>query len=384
MPVLWRYLIIHFLKIAVVCVLAFIAILLTMRLDEIAHFAALGAPLSYILFFTLSQIPYILPIAIPLSCLIASLLLVQRLSGSRELTALRACGFSIADIFAPILLTAAFLSAANFWLTSELATQSHLESNRLKSELRSINPLLLLNNKHLMRLKGFYFEALGPSHVGESAAGVILAFPNKHQQRLNLMIAQNLKASPTLFFGEGVTLLTGAESRQEEDFDNLLVENMRESETHVRDFSDILQRKVWTVNNDYLRLPLLRARIQEQRQLLSDAKSKGMNQEELKILRAHINQSLSEMTKRLSIAIAVFSFTLMGTAFGINISRKRQYKTVALAIGLTTLYLVSFFVAKGIDHNRTLASILYLAPHALIIIASMIVLRRVTKGIESC
>ena len=42
MPVLWRYLIAYFLRIAIVCVLAFIAILLTMRLDEIAHFAALG------------------------------------------------------------------------------------------------------------------------------------------------------------------------------------------------------------------------------------------------------------------------------------------------------------------------------------------------------
>src|SRR5688500_9040606 len=113
-PLLWRYSLGHFLKIALACVCAFIAILLTMRLDEIAHFAALGAPFPYIILYTLYQIPYILPIAIPLSCLIASLIFIQRLSNTHELTALRASGFALRDLLAPILLTAAFLSLCNF------------------------------------------------------------------------------------------------------------------------------------------------------------------------------------------------------------------------------------------------------------------------------
>jgi lipopolysaccharide export system permease protein len=383
MPVLWRYLISYFLRIALVCVMAFIAILLTMRLDEIAHFAALGAPLSYLLFFTLNQIPYILPIALPLSCLIASLLLIQRLSNTHELTALRASGFALFDILAPILLTAAFLAIGNLWVTSELATQSHLQTNLLKTELRSINPLLLLHNKHLMRLKGFYFETLGASHVGESASDVVLSIPNKHQQRLNLMIAQQLKAEPSIFIGQGVTLITGAASEQEEDFDHLIIENMGKSVTHVQDFSDLLQKKVWTINNDYLQMPLLLARIQEQRLLLKEAKLKGEGKMQLKALKVQLNCCLSEIVKRFSIAIAVFSFTLMGTAFGINISRKRHYYTLYLAIALTILYLIAFFVAKGVEQNLWLATPLYLVPHFFIIFASMIVLRRVTKGIES-
>ena len=38
------------------------------------------------------QIPYILPIAIPVSCLITAMLLFQRLSKTHELTAFRTCG----------------------------------------------------------------------------------------------------------------------------------------------------------------------------------------------------------------------------------------------------------------------------------------------------
>jgi lipopolysaccharide export system permease protein len=382
MPILWRYLVSYFLKIEIACVLAFIAILLTMQLDDIAHFAALGAPIVYILLFTFHQIPYILPIALPLSCLIASLLLVQRLSSTHELTALRASGFALRDILAPIWLTAAFLTVVNFWITSEIATQSHLQNNLLKSELRSINPLLLLHNKHLMRLKGFYFEALGASRVGESSSDVILALPNRYHQRLHLMIARHLKASPTVFTGEKVTLVTGIASEQEDDFDPLLVENIQNSITHVNDFSDILQKKVWTIHNDYLQMSLLLARIQDQRQLLQEAKKKQESKEQIKSLKTQLNRSLSEIMKRFSIAVAVFSFTLMGTTFGIHIGRRRHYSSLYFAITLTTLYLVAFFVAKGIGHQRWLAAILYLVPHLFIICASLIVLRRVAKGIE--
>lgn len=382
MPVLWCYLTSFFLRIAATCILAFISILLTMQLDDIAHFAALGAPLHYIILFTLHQIPYILPIALPLSCLIASLLLIQRLSSTHELTALRAGGFALLDIFAPIWLTAAFLAMGNFWITSEIATQSHLQSNLLKSELRSINPLLLLHNKHLMNLKGFYFETLGASRVGESASEVILALPNQHHERLHLMIAQNLKAASRLFNGEDVTLITGVASEQEEDFDQLLVENMKKSSTNISDFSDILQKKVWTVHNDYLQMPLLLARIQEQKELLQDAQIKGESKDQLKPLKTQLNRSLSEITRRFSIAIAVFSFTLMGTAFGINISRRRNYRSIYSVIALTNLYLIAFFVAKGLDHQFWLASALYLIPHLLIICASLFVLRCAARGVE--
>ncbi|WP_079989405.1 LptF/LptG family permease [Candidatus Protochlamydia phocaeensis] len=382
MPILWRYSIGHFLKIVAACVLSFIAILLTMRLDEIAHFAALGAPLAYILLFTLYQIPYILPIALPLSCLIAALLFIQRLSNTHELTALRASGFAIRDIIAPILLTSAFLAVFNFWVVSELATRSHLQANLLKSELRSINPLLLLHNKHLMRLKGLYFEALGASRVGESASDVVLAIPNKHHQRINLLIAQNLKASPTLFIGQGVTLLTGSAGEAAEGFDNLLVENMAESITHVQDFSQLLQKKVWTINNDYLQLPLLLVRIKEQTRALEQAKKEKADAPQLKQAKAQLNRSLAEIIKRSSIAIAVFSFTLMGACFGINISRRRHYRSLYMPIGLTTFYLIAFFVAKGVDQNLSLSSSLYLVPHLIIIAASIFVLNRVSKGIE--
>lgn len=382
MPVIWRYLIAHYLKITLASILAFVAILLTMQLDDIVHFAALGAPIPYIFFFTLHQIPYILPIALPLSCLIGSLILIQRLSTTHELTALRASGFALHDILAPIWITAAFLTIINFWITSELATHSHLKNNLFKNELRAVNPLLLLNNKHLMRIRGFYFEALGPSHVGESSSDVVLALPNQHHGRLHLMIANHLKISPSEFIGEKVSLITAMANETDDDFDPLLIENIGINVMQVSDFSDILQRKVLTINNDYLQMSLLLARIKEINQQLKKAKLNQENVEKIRGLKTELNRSVSEIIKRLSIALAAFSFTLMGTNFAIHIGRKKHYTTLYLTILLTTGYLIAFFLAKRMDHHPWTAASLYLGPHLLIIFCSLIALKRVTKGIE--
>ena len=116
--------------------------------------------------------------------------------------------------------------------------------------------------------------------------------------------------------------------------------------------------------------------------LVIDTKEKP-NKETLKTLKIALNQSLSELTKRFSIAIAVLSFTLMGTTFGMHIGRKRNHVLLYTAITLTTLYLVAFFVAKGVDHQFWLATSLYLTPHLIIILASLFVLRRIARGIES-
>lgn len=382
MPIMWRYLLSQYLRVLLLCSTAFITVLLTMRLDEVAHFATLGASALHILWFTLSQVPYVLPIAIPVSSLVSSTLLIQRLSNAHELTALRACGMGFRDILAPILIAAALLACLNFYIVSELATDSHLSTNLVKSELRSLNPLLLAHNKHLMRLKGFYFDTLGASQMGESASDTILAMPNKHNNRLNLLVAKNLQATPTTFTGEGVTLITGLASDSDQHFDHLMIENIGHATTSVEDFSQLIQKKVWTLNNDHLQLPLLLVRLETENQLLEEAQAADMPTSELKRITRNIHRSYTEIFRRLSIAIAAFTFTLMGAAFGISISRYHTSHGLAFVIGLAALYLISYFTAKGMDHHLIASSTLYLIPHLLIVGCALWALRRAAKGIE--
>lgn len=382
MPLLWISLIVDFFKIVLMGTGAFVAILLTMRLEEIAHFATLGASPQAVVMFVCNQIPYILPIAIPLSSLIAAFILSQRLSNTHTLTALRASGISCVNILTPFWLLAALLSCVNFWVVSELATSSHLQNNLMKSELRAINPLLLLHNKHLMRLKGYHFEALGASRMGESSADVVLALPGQKYERIYLMLAQKLKVTPEHFTGDGMTLITGMEG-EEENFDNVLIENMQHTQTNVSDLSELLQKKITSIQNDQLKLSLLYARIQEEHTQLEQAKALKEPKKRIKELSDQLNGSLSEIAKRCSVALSVFSCTFLGSISGINISRRRPYRPLLLCIGLTTLYLVSFFVAKNLDHRLILSTSLFFVPHVLIIALTCLRLLRIERGIET-
>lgn len=381
MPILWRYLLLHYLKVLFFCTFAFIALLLTLRLEEIAHFATLGPQGIYILYFTFYQIPYILPIALPISALISSIILVKYLCKNHEMTALRAAGLSLHSILTPLLVAAGFLAIANFYVVSELATNSHLSTSLIKNELRSINPLLLLNNKHLMRLRGIYFDTLGPSQLGESASNSIIAMPNKQTKRIQLLIAKNLQASPVDLDGQALTILSIL-SENNHEHDKILVENMDKSTTATKDFAQMIQRKVWTLNNDHLQFSLLLCRLHECTELSKNAIASGKSVSEIKQIQRNGNRIYSEMMRRISIALAVFTFTLLGAASGLSIGRNQSTRRVLLVTALSALYVAAYFSGKGVDHLLVASALFYTLPHILMIMVSLWMMRKAVKGVE--
>ena len=379
--IIWRFLIVQYLKVVGLCIVAFIAILLTTRLGEIAHFASLDPSEGAIFIFILYQIPYMLPIAFPVSCLISSILLVQRLSRTHELTALRACGMSLHEVLMPILTVSAFMCVGSFYVVSEMATHSHLLSSLIKMEVRSINPLLLLHNKHLLRVKGAYFDTLGPSQLGESASDVVIAMPNRSTGRLNLLIAKQLRALSETFVGQNITLISPISSDTSNAFDTCILENTREAVTSARNFSQLIQRKAWEIHNDYLRMSLLLAQLNTYKAALIAAKDNGLPLSEQKTLMRNINRNYSEIIRRFSVALAPFTFTFMGLGFGISISRRRSLRGLFAVIGLAALFISAYYAAKGIDHLLLASSLFYIIPHIIIFTLSIQVLNKISKGI---
>lgn len=380
MALLWRYLLFHYFKVLSFCSVAFIALLLTLRLEEIAHFATLGSQGIYIALFILYQIPYILPIALPISALISAMLLMQKLSKDQELTSLRAAGFSLTEILMPLIFGALMLGLANFYVVSELATSSHLTTSLIKNELRCINPLLLVSNKHLMKHRGIYFDTFGPSRMGESACDVVIAFPGKNHKRLNLLVADDIRISSLHFDSQYATLISSLS--ENEPGEELLVENIQQSSTTLEDFAQIVQKKVWTLNNDHLKLSLLLARLHEESSTLQRAILEEQTPSEIKQIQRNHNRIYTEIIRRVSVAMALISFTLLGACAGIHIGRRPSRKGVIFVIILSAMYLSAYFSAKGIDHLLVTSALFYLVPHCLMIFVALWMLRRAAKGIE--
>lgn len=373
MPIFGRYLLKNYLNVLLLSVVSFITILLVSRLEEIAHFASLGAPLGCLFAFTLYQIPYILPIAIPISCLISAMILFQRLSQTHEITALRASGLSLKQIIAPILIAGAFLSLSTFYITSELATSSHLASRKMIHELTSVNPLILLQSAKIAKLRGSYVQ-MDPVQNGRTAKNIFIAFKNQSNGRIHLCLAKKVGMKNGELHGSRVSIISSIPRSDlgtlGEEEDHLIIENQESLTTSAPELASLLRKKGWKIANDHLKLSLLLAREKILREDLSNPKTKK-----------NLSKCQSELIRRFSLGIAAFTFTLLGISFGVEISRNKTKRGLIFVILLTSLTLITFFVGKEFDHLFWIASSFFILPHFLITSACLWSLSRVNKGI---
>lgn len=172
MPILWKYLLKSYFQFFTLCNSGFVAVLLVIRFQEIAQFASSGAGIKHIALFSLYQIPYILPIAIPVSCLIASMILFQRMSFFLEFTALRACGIAIKSIAAPLLISSMVLCLINFSIASEITPITRTKAKHLMYEIVKENPLILMQKDSMLGLKKAEFD-LKKLKLGKKAEEVL-------------------------------------------------------------------------------------------------------------------------------------------------------------------------------------------------------------------
>jgi len=336
------------------------------RFQEIARFASSGAPASTVALFTLYQIPFLLPIAIPISCLIASILLFKKLSHTHELTALRACGLGLKPLLLPLVLAGSFLSLVNFTIVSELSPLCRSLSKELVYHATSANPLFLLQKETMIKLKNAYIDMRALRDKGKKAEDVIFIINNPSHGRLGLMAAKELSIDKDLLNGQQVTLISNIDTKNPEGFDHLVIESQTSMSTKAANLSQFLQGTEWIAKDEYLSLRMLLAKekIQQKASSFFDG------------------HSYQEVVRRFTLGFAVFTFTFLGTAFGMEISRSRSKKGLIWAISLSALFMVCFVSAKTFKHAPLFSTLIYLTPHPVILFFSLRFLKQVSRGLE--
>lgn len=360
-PILWRYLLRNYFQVFFLCVSAFIGVLLVLRFQEIAKFATSSTPKLDIILFALFQIPYILPIAIPISCLIAGMLLFQKLSATHELTALRTCGLGIKQIMTPLLFSGFLLMLVNFTIASEIAPRCRGISKALIYNAASANPLFLLQRESLVKLKNAYFD-MRALKAGQYAEDVLIVVKNTSSDRLAVISAKELALKGDLLKGSQVSIISSVDPKIE-GFDHLVIENQAEMDTQAANLSQFTQSADWIASYDYMPVRMILARDMIKKKKLSYS--------------AQI-----EISRRLSISLAAFTFTVIGLAFGIQISRNRSKKGILWALFLASSFLICFISAKSFRHSPTLSTLMYLLPHPIILLFSLRSLKSIREGIE--
>lgn len=363
MPIMWRFLLKNFFQVFLLCMTSFIAALFVMRFKDIAEFATLNSDGLSIFLFSLYQLPYILPLAIPISCVISSMLLFQKLSHYQELTALRAAGVSLRHVLIPLMLGATLLSVINFTIVAELGPKCRFWAKELTFEMTSNNPFYIFNKITDGKLTNAYVE-IRTMRGGKKAKDVLLILNNRTHERLGIMTAEDLSIEGENLLGKNVTVISSVDSNNPEEFDHLVIENQETMSTPSSSLSELLKSAKWGMRPEYLSFKDLLIR------LTLSSKSFWSNTHAL------------EMARRLSLALTPFAFTLLGAAFGVEIGRRHTRKGLLWTICLATLYLSAFIGAKSMKHFPKTAWILYFIPFAIMAYFSLRSLKRVSRGIE--
>lgn len=362
MPIVWRYLLKGYFQFFLLCILAFVSILLVIRFQEIALFASSGAGLKYIGIFSLYQIPYILPIAVPISSLIAAMILFQRLSTSSELTALRASGMGLRPLVYPLILASFFLSLLNFSILSEVTPLTRIRAKNLIYEIAAENPLIVLQKDSMLDLKTVHFD-LKSLHLGKKAKEVICIMRQASSERIGLFTAQEISVSDDSIHAKSLSVLSSAPSKNEEGYDHLIIENQQTMQADKAEISSHLLKTDWFAKEDLLSF----------RELSSQCLSSY----------PHFPEKLClEMLRRICLGLCPLSFTLIGIAFGTSIGRRKKKKAVFYAFSLASCIMVCFVASKTLQRAPLLAIFLYLVPQTFAIIASLRSLTLSSRGVE--
>lgn len=358
MPIVWRYLLRNYFQVFLLTLSGLITVLFVMRFKDIAEFACLNAGGSSIFLFSLYQIVYVLPEALPISSVIAAMLLFQKMSHSQELTALRAAGLGLKPILFPLLLAGVLLSLLNFTIVSEIAPRTRFFAKELSYKMTASNPFFLVNKISEGRLPNTYID-MHALKGGKKAKDVLLIMNNRSNGRLGVMTAKELSLEGEELTGKDVSIISSVDSKIE-DFDHLVIENQHAMTTKASNLSQLLRDADWHMGIEYLPLRMVLAKMR-----IKNTAATGL-----------------EIARRLSISLTPLLFTLLGAAFGMEIGRKEGKRGILWAVALSAFYLCCFVGAKSLKSHPLAAWLAYFLPYPILILLSIRSLKGISRGIS--
>lgn len=380
MPIIWRYLYKQFFKVFLLTTISFIFILLVTRLKEIARFVSLSPEPKYVFMFIINIIPYILPIAIPIASLVSAIILFHKLSRTHELTALRSSRYSLFSLIFPILCLSLFLSLLNFFIVSELTSYSQIFSRRTINELITTNPFYMLENKNKLKKKDLFVDMLVEER-GKSAKNLVIITPDKENTQLNLMAIEKMSVENDQLHAPSINVISIMEVQDNSFHDHVIIENEHEIVASASDLTKIMHQTHLHLQPQHLSMPLLLITLKEKQNNYQLARV-NHDLAEVKKTRFNISDLKSEVVRRISIGLAVFTFTFIGISYSIEIGRNRKKRPLIILSALTIFGLLCFFVGKMFHGTFWLAALVYLVPHFISFMAGTRNLSRTMRGIE--
>lgn len=320
-----------------VVVLSFILVLGNLFKEIRPLLVESGAPLSIVIEFVLQVLPFSLMFTVPWGFLTAVLLVFGRFSADNEFTTIRMAGQGLWRISAPVFILAAMLSGICYWVNIEIAPQAKGALSELLLRSASMNPKSLLQEgQPITKFSGQ--QLLIDKRDGDIVYGMHLYQKDGDRGPVTLH-AQKVDVD----FDEEKRLLL------------LLMHNTFVEEVGENGVSQValVEEMPWVIDVGSMGTPRRKANRFTNDELNEELKKPDLDPKERV-------QFETELTRRITFAMACLVFAFIGIPLAIQTKRKDTSSGFAIGIAIAALYFVALIFA---DLSRKSGGVL---PHILL------------------
>src|SRR6202045_3082565 len=323
-----------------VSLLTMILVLGNVLRDLLSLLLSHQVPVTYILTFIGYLLPFPLTYSIPWGVLVAVLLVFGRLSSDNELVALRANGIGMTRICYPVFVIAFLFLGLCLWINLYAAPISEVKLRSAVFDLASSDPLALFGSDEV--IDQFPNRKI---YVGKKEGSTL------HDLYIFEMNGQNLPMR--VIYARRGTLEVDKMNEQI----LLHVYDARYEERDAAALNDLKKmRHGITMREGVLPISLqelLRKARNNQRpnemtlDQLRDALEKNKDKEDDAAFR-------TEVSKRFSNAMAVFTFVLIGIPLAITAQRRETSVGIALSLAVAFSYFIIIVITDNVKHQPNL------------------------------
>ncbi len=301
------------------------------ELIKIFKFLSQGIPVSVAFELLLYSLPHALSFTVPWASLVAIMLLFGRMSADNEITAMRACGISILQIIAPLIVTTFIFTGISLYLQFEASPQALEKARTLGEEVAVDHPLAL-------------FTPGRPLPLENLSKGVSIYFSSRDEDD-NIYNVQVYRVTPDGVQEDATAARGKIVANHEKQIMQVVLYDAR-IETLSGDKAVIAFMKEFRVDWNYGesfnqgRLAM-RERYLTVNELLARSvtwKRAGQDTTKLEV----------EVSERVCLALAPIAFLLLGMPLAIRTSRRETSVGLFLSVLLAGVYFANVLCADAL------------------------------------
>ncbi len=308
-------------------------------------------------------VPSVLPFAIPVSLLTASLLLFGRLSADGEITALKACGVSLWSLLSPLLLFALLMTLCCVWLNNRTVPRNRRLQRQFLTELDSVSPLDFFPAGQTIR--DFPGLTVWIERIEDDELFNIRIYDRRHGQT-----SREIHARRGIVYleAEAQDLMLDLFDVTIDPFDNKRPGPAVVGKWTVK-VADTRQRRRYRERPADYEIEELLGNI---RALDDSADGLSLAERNEKLMELRV-----ELNKRMALAAACFAFVLLGAPLGIKAHRRESSIGGAISLAVLLIFYVFLVLAESLrKHPEFRPDMLIWTPVLLALIFGWSLIRR--------